>query len=74
MIVVNVKLKGTTELRTSIEKSNEIVVKILGKGDSGYTPVKGIDYFTEADKNELVEKISFKNIESINIEDIDRLF
>ena len=27
------------------------------KGDPGYTPVKGTDYFTEADKTELVNAV-----------------
>ena len=27
------------------------------KGDDGYTPVKGTDYFTEADKQELIEAV-----------------
>ena len=27
-----------------------------GKGEDGYTPIKGVDYFTEADKVELAEK------------------
>lgn len=26
------------------------------KGDDGYTPVKGVDYFTETDKNELIQE------------------
>jgi len=28
------------------------------KGDAGYTPVKGTDYFTEADKAELVSRVT----------------
>ena len=27
------------------------------KGDPGYTPVKGTDYYTEADKTELVNQV-----------------
>ena len=27
------------------------------KGENGYTPVKGKDYFTEADKNELANAV-----------------
>ena len=27
------------------------------KGDAGYTPQKGTDYFTDADKNELIQAI-----------------
>lgn len=27
------------------------------KGDPGYTPVKGVDYFTEADKTELLKEL-----------------
>lgn len=27
------------------------------KGENGYTPVKGVDYFTEADKSEIVLEV-----------------
>ena len=27
------------------------------KGENGYTPVKGVDYFTDADKQELIQDI-----------------
>lgn len=27
------------------------------KGDKGYTPVKGIDYFTDADKQEIINAV-----------------
>ena len=33
-------------------------VKIKGKdGDPGYTPKKGVDYYTEADKAEMVDEV-----------------
>lgn len=41
--------------------AHEAVLLALGtdlKGDAGYTPVKGVDYFTDEDINELVEEVS----------------
>lgn len=34
------------------------VLAIKGEdGQDGYTPVKGVDYFTESDKQEIVERV-----------------
>ena len=35
----------------------EITTIVGPSGPAGYTPVKGTDYFTEADKNEIVELV-----------------
>lgn len=41
-----------------VRKPNGEVVEVLAiKGKDGYTPVKGVDYFTEADKQEIVERV-----------------
>lgn len=37
------------------------------KGSNGDTPIKGVDYYTEDDKNEIVEECSNKIIETGNI-------
>lgn len=58
---------GTTELNTAVEnalteakKSGEFDGEPGAKGDpgdDGYTPVKGTDYWTEADKTEIVNDV-----------------
>lgn len=47
------------------EKGNIIEIPALkgDKGDNGYTPIKGTDYWTEADKNEIKEYVSHGDIE-----------
>lgn len=53
----------TAEERTTfealIEKADAAIDEIKRRADSGeFTPVKGVDYFTEAEKNELMESVS----------------
>ena len=38
------------------------------KGENGYTPVKGVDYFTDADKQELIQDIlsALPNTKEVN--------
>ena len=56
-------------------KSNEILVNFLEKGEDGKTPIKGIDYFTETDKLELIENIYINSdVEPIVGIEIDNLF
>ena len=56
-------------------KSNEILVNFLEKGEDGKTPIKGIDYFTEIDKLELIENIYINSdVEPIVGIEIDNLF
>lgn len=50
-----------------IEQDTLVQIKLL-KGEQGYTPVKGVDYFTTADKEEIESEI----LEPIN-EDIEEL-
>lgn len=53
----------TAEERTTfealVEKADAAIDEIKRRADSGeFTPVKGVDYFTEAEKNELMESVS----------------
>ena len=45
-----------------VQKVNDTVADIIHRADTGefdgYTPVKGEDYFTEAEKNEMVQSVS----------------
>lgn len=45
-----------------VQKVNDTVADIIHRADTGefdgYTPVKGKDYFTEAEKNEMVQSVS----------------
>ncbi len=37
---------------------NGVTYEILGeKGEPGYTPQKGVDYYTEVEKQELVQQV-----------------
>lgn len=53
----------TAEERTTfealVEKADAAIAEIKRRADSGeFTPKKGVDYFTEAEKNELMESVS----------------
>lgn len=53
----------TVEERTTFDalvaKAEAAIAEIKRRADSGeFTPVKGVDYFTEAEKNELMESVS----------------
>lgn len=53
----------TVEERTTFDalvaKADAAIAEIKRRADSGeFTPVKGVDYFTEAEKNELMESVS----------------
>lgn len=53
----------TAEERTTfealVEKADAAIAEIKRRADSGeFTPVKGVDYFTEEDKTELMEGVS----------------
>lgn len=53
----------TAEERTTfealVEKADAAIAEIKRRADSGeFTPVKGVDYFTDAEKTELVESVS----------------
>lgn len=53
----------TAEERTTfealVEKADAAIAEIKRRADSGeFTPVKGVDYFTEEEKNELMESVS----------------
>lgn len=53
----------TAEERTTFDalvaKADAAIAEIKRRADSGeFTPVKGVDYFTDAEKNELMESVS----------------
>lgn len=53
----------TAEERTTFDalvaKADAAIAEIKSRADSGeFTPVKGVDYFTDAEKNELMESVS----------------
>lgn len=53
----------TAEERTTfealVEKADAAIEEIKSRADSGeFTPVKGVDYFTETEKNEMMESVS----------------
>jgi hypothetical protein len=39
------------------QEDGSIVSIPIGQGSDGHTPVKGVDYFTEQDKDELVTAV-----------------
>ena len=54
----NVSADGTLSWTNDGELPNPAPVNIKGpKGDAGHTPVKGTDYWTVADKQELVNSV-----------------
>lgn len=46
------------------QPDGSIVEVPMGKGADGYTPVKGVDYFTEADKAEIAEQAADLNADA----------
>ena len=40
-------------------------------GEDGHTPIKGVDYFTEAEKNELLEPMASKEYVNAVIGDVE---
>lgn len=69
-------------LKGVIEDDNfDVQVQIKGSGprglpgNDGYTPIKGIDYMTAEDINEIKEGLELDvKIETATIEEIQRLF
>lgn len=56
------------------DKNKTIVTQKLLKGDDGYTPIKGVDYFTEEEINAIIEQIGSGGVDLSNYytkEDID---
>lgn len=55
--------------------SNPFLVGKDGKdGKDGHTPVVGIDFFTEEDKQEMIERIGHMSVNRIDEADISKLF
>ena len=69
---IDIKKKN---LSSSLVHNNEIRVQMLERGSDGKTPIKGVDFMTPEDINEIVREVHFDaGIEVAKIEDIKRLF
>ena len=69
---IDIKKKN---LSSSLVHNNEIRVQMLERGSDGKTPIKGVDFMTPEDINEIVREVHFDaGIEAAKIEDIKRLF
>lgn len=56
---------GFIKYRSSPEAEWQEIYSI--KGDPGYSPVKGVDYYTEAEKEELINEVQKNLGESIDL-------
>lgn len=59
-------ISSEAEIKTVISENLEIVAHIIGEGPPGYTPRKGIDYFTEEDIAEIVQRIEQDDVRDKN--------
>lgn len=61
-----------SKMRSELKQATSIVVNVTEKGDK---PIKGVDYFTQGDKDELIKNIQINaDIAPIEIGDIENLF
>lgn len=68
-------LEHGSNLSASLVSNNEIRVQMLERGSDGKTPIKGIDYMTPEDIDEIAREVQFDaGVEAATIEDIKRLF
>ena len=59
------QINQETQIIAEITAPAEINVQIIDsgpKGEDGYTPVKGVDYFTEEDINEIVDRVVVETV------------
>lgn len=64
-----------SNLSASLVSNNEIRVQMVERGSDGKTPIKGIDYMTPEDIDEITREVQFDaGIEAATMEDIQRLF
>lgn len=62
----SVDAEGNLSWRNDQGLANPPTVNIKGKdGADGYTPVKGVDYFTEEDKQEIVDAVELEITEKV---------
>lgn len=57
MIEINGHIDSNNEVCGKIEPQGNINVQIIGSGPSGYTPIKGVDYFTQEDIDEIIAEV-----------------
>lgn len=68
--IANVKqLENGTEI--SITDYNGTTTAIIRNGSDGYTPIKGVDYYTEDEKNALVNEILNATDDTLVLNDIE---
>lgn len=60
-VIIKIPSKSTS-IKTLLSKSKITVVGMKGiqgvQGDSGYTPIRGVDYFTESDVAAMVNAVA----------------
>lgn len=76
---INLNIKGVDEPKrceiSGIDNPINYNIHITDRGEAGRTPVKGEDYWTEKDIEEIKRDILFDNdFEEITTKDIDLLF
>lgn len=60
------------DIRTQLKEPSKIIVEMTEKGDK---PIKGIDYFTAADKKEILDQVQIiSDVAPIEIGEIENLF
>lgn len=72
---------GVSITNIEIDENNNLICHMsdgskvnAGPIPVGKTPIKGVDYFTEEDINEIVSRIETEELETATEEDIDKLF
>lgn len=73
---LNLKIIEVNDLKAWIEQFQQDVAegKYDGKdGQDGYTPIKGVDYFTQADINEIVQNILDSQLFTSLKQDVDSI-
>lgn len=75
MIYIDINFKDEGDLIADFNK-NEIFISFLEKGEAGKTPIKGIDYFTNEEKEEMINRVQFEatGMEAMTIDELNRLF
>jgi hypothetical protein len=68
-VVITSKQDGTTTVTITDAEGTKTATILDGeKGDKGYTPVKGTDYFTDADKTEIVAAVLAQVTDATEVE------
>lgn len=70
---ITLQIDGFSEdIWTQLKEPTKIIVEMREKGDK---PIKGIDYFTDQDKKEILDQVQIiSDVAPIEIGDIENLF